>query len=106
VIARRLLPVTVALLAAAGLPASASAHGEAVVAPTFPGVLLAWSFDPLAIALIGAAALLYLRGVREVNAAHPRSPVSRAGGSLPSSRAWRRSPWRCCRRSSATRPRC
>jgi putative copper resistance protein D len=74
---RRLLPVPLALLAPAVLPTGAAAHGEAVVAPSFPGVLLAWSFDPLAIALIGAAALLYLRGVREVNAAHPRSPVPR-----------------------------
>ena len=74
---RRLVPAIVALLAPAGLPPIASAHGEAVAAPTFPGVLLAWAFDPLAIALIGGAALLYLRGVREVNAAHPRSPVPR-----------------------------
>jgi putative copper resistance protein D len=57
------------------MPAVVAAHGEAVTPPTFPGVLLAWSFDPLAIALIAAAALIYLRAVREVNAAHPRSPV-------------------------------
>jgi cytochrome c oxidase assembly factor CtaG len=76
-IARRLVPAVMALLTPAVVPAIASAHGEAVTAPTFPGVLLAWSFDPLAIALIGVAALVYLRGVREVNAAHPRSPVSR-----------------------------
>lgn len=76
-ILRRLTPALLAMLVPALLPAAASAHGEAVTAPAFPGVLLAWSFDPLAIALIGAAALLYLRGVREVNAAHPRSPVSR-----------------------------
>jgi len=64
------------VLALSARPGSALAHGEAVSAPSFPGVLLAWSFDPLAIALIGAAALVYLRAVREVNAAHPRSPVS------------------------------
>ena len=74
---RRLLPMPLALVGPAALPAVAWAHGQEVAAPTFPGVLLAWSFDPLAIALIGGAALVYLRAVREVNAAHPRSPVSR-----------------------------
>jgi cytochrome c oxidase assembly factor CtaG len=64
-------------IAAALRPVPAAAHGAAVTAPTFPDVLLAWSFDPLAIALIGATALVYLRAVREVNAAHPRSPVPR-----------------------------
>jgi cytochrome c oxidase assembly factor CtaG len=72
---RRLTAVGIGALAPALVPAAATAHGEAVAAPTFPGVLLAWSFDPLAIALIGAAALVYLRAVREVNAAHPHSPV-------------------------------
>lgn len=61
--------------AVAGLPGAAMAHGETVAAPTFPGVLLAWSFDPLALAAIGAAAIVYLRAVREVNGAHPGSPV-------------------------------
>jgi len=73
----RLGSVIGALLVLALRPGAAAAHGEAVAAPTFPDVLLAWSFDPLAIALIGAAALVYLRAVREVNAAHPRSPVPR-----------------------------
>lgn len=73
----RLGPVIAAFLVLAVRPGAAAAHGEAVEAPSFPGVLLAWSFDPLAIALISAAALVYLRAVREVNAAHPRSPVSR-----------------------------
>jgi putative copper resistance protein D len=74
---RRVGSVVFTVVALAARPGAAAAHGEAVAAPTFPGVLLAWSFDPLAIALIGAAALIYLRAVREVNAAHPRSPVSR-----------------------------
>jgi cytochrome c oxidase assembly factor CtaG len=74
--ARRVVSVVGSILALALRPGTAAAHGEAVTAPTFPDVLLAWSFDPLAIALIGAAAVIYLRGVREVNAAHPRSPVS------------------------------
>ncbi len=74
---RRVGLAALAALTPAVLPGATMAHGEAVSAPSFPGVLLAWSFDPLAIALISAAALVYLRAVREVNAAHPRSPVSR-----------------------------
>ena len=74
---RRLAAAVIVAPAPAIAPASAAAHGGSVAAPTFPDVLLAWSFDPLAVALIGAAALIYLRGVREVNAARPRSPVSR-----------------------------
>lgn len=74
---RRLAAAGIGAWSIAILPAVASAHGEAVTGPTFPGVLLAWSFDPLAISLIAAAALIYLRAVREVNAAHPRSPVPR-----------------------------
>jgi putative membrane protein len=66
-------PVTVGLLA---LPATVLAHGGEAPPPSFPSVLLAWSFDPLALALIGGAALVWLRAVREVDAAHPRTPVS------------------------------
>lgn len=72
----RLGAVIGAFVVLAVRPAAAAAHGEAVPGPDFPGVLLAWSFDPLAIALIGAAAFAYLRAVRQVKAAHPRSPVS------------------------------
>ena len=72
---KRLLPSATATVLAT-LPAVATAHGGEAPAPTFPGVLLAWSFDPLALALIGGAALVWLRAVREVDAAHPRSPVS------------------------------
>jgi len=74
---RRIGSVIAGALALVARPGSALAHGEAATAPTFPGVLLEWGFDPLAIALIGAAALIYLRAVREVNAAHPRWPVPR-----------------------------
>ena len=57
------------------LPSPVSAHGAVPGEPTFPGVLLAWSFDPLPLVGVGAAAIAYLRAVRTVNAAHPRSPV-------------------------------
>ena len=73
----RVVVAALGALLPAALPATAAAHGEAAAAPSFPGVLLEWSFDPLAIALIGGAAVVYLRAVRGVNAAHPRSPVPR-----------------------------
>ena len=56
-------------------PPTALAHGLPAGEPTFPGVLLAWSFDPLPIVGVGVAAAAYLRAVRQVNASHPRSPV-------------------------------
>ena len=59
-------------------PSLALAHGAPPADPTFPGVLLAWSFDPLPPVAVGVAAVAYLRAVREVNAAHPRSPVPAA----------------------------
>ena len=59
------------------MPAATAAHGVVAGAPTFPGVLLAWSFDPLPITAVGFAAVVYLRAVRVVNAAHPRSRVPR-----------------------------
>ena len=65
-----------AVLALVAVPATALAHGAPPPAPTFPDVLLAWSFDPLPLVGVGVAALAYLRAVREVNARHPRSPVS------------------------------
>lgn len=74
---RRLGAIGIGAVVSSMVPAAVMAHGEAVTAPSFPEVLLAWSFDPLAIALIGIAALVYLRAVREVNAAHPRTPVPR-----------------------------
>jgi putative membrane protein len=68
------LPLLVAWLALAG---PVLAHGEAPGAPSWPGVLLAWSVDPLPLIGIGVAALAYLRAVRVVNARHPRNPVPR-----------------------------
>ena len=60
------------------MPAVTAAHGVIATAPTFPGVLLAWSFDPIPIVAVVSAAIIYLRAVRVVNAAHPRSPVPRS----------------------------
>jgi len=57
--------------AALALPGIALAHGAAAPAPTFPGVLLQWSFDPLPLVGIIATAAAYLWAVRRVNSAHP-----------------------------------
>lgn len=64
-----------AALALLAVPGAASAHGAPPPEPTFPGLLLAWSFDPLPLVGVGFAALAYLRAVREVNASRPASPV-------------------------------
>ena len=70
---RRLaLPLALVLLAAA--PSAALAHGTDVPAPTFPGVLLAWRFDPLTILPLLAAGALYLWAVGRVNRSHPGNP--------------------------------
>lgn len=57
--------------AALALPVVALAHGAAAPAPTFPGVLLQWSFDPLPLVGIIATAAAYIWAVRRVNSAHP-----------------------------------
>ena len=74
---RRGLGIGLAAAASLALPAVALAHGLPPGEPRLPGVLLAWSFDPLPIVGVGVAAVAYLRAVREVNAAHPHSSVPR-----------------------------
>lgn len=68
---RLLLLVPLAWLA---LPASAVAHGASAPEPRLPDVLLAWSFDPLAVGLIAIAGGAYLWAVRRVNRSHPGNP--------------------------------
>ena len=73
-----------ALLAAACLlvtPGVVLAHGGNAPAPTLPGVLLAWRFDPLAIAGLLLSAAAYLWAARRVNREHP-------GNRQPRFRSW------------------
>lgn len=63
-----------ALLAA---PPAVLAHGVDLEPPTWPGVLLDWSFDPTIVLPLALAAALYLQAVRSVDAAHPANPVPR-----------------------------
>ena len=65
------LVVPLALLA---LPGAAVAHGGAAPAPAFPGVLMQWTFDPLALVAIIATAVAYLWATLRVKRGHPANP--------------------------------
>lgn len=64
--------------AALALPGIALAHGVAPAAPTWPGVLLDWSFDPTVVLPLLLAGALYLQAVRGVDRAHRTNPVPRS----------------------------
>lgn len=64
------VPAAIAWLA---LPAVVLAHDATAPAPRFPDILLAWSFDPLAVGLIAVVAGAYLWAVRRVDREHPRN---------------------------------
>ncbi|MGH2429242.1 MAG: cytochrome c oxidase assembly protein [Candidatus Limnocylindria bacterium] len=70
-----------ALLLLLGTPAAVLAHGADAPAPSFPATLLAWRFDPLAVAGIGLAGAAYVWAVRRVNREHPANQQ-------PSHRTW------------------
>jgi cytochrome c oxidase assembly factor CtaG len=53
------------------------AHGDALPAPTFPGVLLDWSLDPLPLLGCLIAAAAYLWAERQTDRAHAGTPVPR-----------------------------
>ena len=75
-------------------------------APTLPGVLLAWRFDPLALAADRSPPAAYLWAVRRVNRAHPANRHPRLSVAGCSSAGWPPSASRCSRRSRPTRARC
>lgn len=62
------------LLAGAGV---VLAHGDALPAPVFPGVLLDWSLDPLPLLGCVIAAAAYLWAERQTDRAHAGTPVPR-----------------------------
>ena len=72
-----LLPI--GLLAAT--PGVALAHGAGAPEASFPGVLLAWSLDPLPLLGIASTAAAWAWAVRRVNRAHPANRV-------PAVRSW------------------
>ncbi|MGH2385506.1 MAG: cytochrome c oxidase assembly protein [Candidatus Limnocylindria bacterium] len=59
------------LLALLAAPGFVLAHGTDAPAPELPGVLLQWTFDPLALLGLVVTAAVYLWAVRRVNATHP-----------------------------------
>ncbi|RPH34623.1 MAG: cytochrome c oxidase assembly protein [Chloroflexi bacterium] len=63
--------------AALAAPVVALAHGPVPPAPTLPGVLLAWTFNPLPLAAVVVAAVGYWWLARRVARRHPRNPVPR-----------------------------
>ena len=71
----------VALAGSMAWPTAALAHGEVPPAPTWPGVLFAWTIQLLPLLGVVVAALGYWWLVRRVAHRHPRNPVPRA-------RAW------------------
>jgi putative membrane protein len=75
---RRLLVVpALAGAAVLAVPDAVLAHGVAPVAPTWPGVLLDWSFDRTIVLPLVLVAALYLQAVHSVDRAHPASHVPR-----------------------------
>ena len=60
----------------AAVPVAAHS-GSPPPAPTLPGVLFLWSFDPTIVLPLALAAAGYLWAVRAVDAAHPHNPVPR-----------------------------
>jgi putative membrane protein len=73
------LPLAVAGLLAT--PAIALAHGDEAPAPSFPGVVFEWRFDPLVVAGLLVAGGAYLLAVRRINRLHP-------GNRQPAYRSW------------------
>ncbi|MEO6578381.1 MAG: cytochrome c oxidase assembly protein [Candidatus Limnocylindria bacterium] len=73
---RRSLPAALSLIAALLLtwPNAVLAHGDVADAPTLPAVLFAWSFDPLALIGLLAAAGTYGWAVVRVRRAHRANP--------------------------------
>ena len=70
---RRFLPLPIlTLLLAAPFPVLA--HGTDAPSPAFPSVLLAWSLDPIAIAMLVLVAAAYAWAVRRVDRGHPENP--------------------------------
>jgi putative membrane protein len=74
---RVLLGGLAAALGALVVPAVALAHGDAPSAPTWPGVLGDWSFDPTVAVPLAIAAALYIAAVRSVDRAHVSNRVPR-----------------------------
>ena len=67
----------VVMLAALAVPGPAAAHGEAPGAPTWPGILLQWRFEPLIVLGLVLALAAWLVLARRVARRHPLRPHPR-----------------------------
>jgi putative copper resistance protein D len=56
---------------------AAAAHGAVTEPPTVAGLILGWTFEPLVVIPLVAAAFAWRVAVRRVDAAHPSNPVPR-----------------------------
>ncbi len=82
VVGRRLRGLAIAVLGALAAPAAVIAHGPVPAEPpSLVTLVLGWTVEPFVALPLLAAAVVWLRLVGRVNAAHP-------GGRLPSIRAW------------------
>jgi cytochrome c oxidase assembly factor CtaG len=68
----------IGLLSCLALPAAVSAHEGGSAAPILPGVLLAWSFEPLVVLGVVVTGLAYLWGTGRVSVRHPGNRHPRA----------------------------
>jgi putative membrane protein len=73
---RRLSGVLVIGLALV-VPAPLFGHGETAPAPTLPGVLLQWRFEPIVLVALAVAAVAWVILSRRVAVAHPVNPQPR-----------------------------
>ncbi|HTI30433.1 MAG TPA: cytochrome c oxidase assembly protein [Methylomirabilota bacterium] len=71
---RSRLPALLIASLAVAIPASTMAHGDEPPAPTVPGVLLEWRFEPVVFAALLIAAIGWAILTRRVAARHPDHP--------------------------------
>ncbi len=77
ILARLLPAIAGALALALAAAGTVLAHGDELPAPSFPGVLLDWSLDPLPLIGCLVAAAAYLWAERQTDRMHPETPVPR-----------------------------
>ena len=74
---RSRLGVLIVAILGLALPGTVLAHGAPAPAPSFPGMLLEWRFEPLVLAALALAATGWWLLIRRVAAGHPTHPHPR-----------------------------
>ena len=75
---RKSLGVLIGATLVLAAPGSVLAHGAAAPAPSFPGVLLEWRFEPVVLAALALAAIGWWLLIRRVDGAHHPHPHPRS----------------------------